>query len=412
MIEMIRFLKNLKGNAKTCLSLDPVFAIPFNMYLPFVTLYMFGIGLRDVEIGILLSIATVANVFMALLGGVIVDKFGRRKTLIVGDFVAWSVPVLIWAFSQNFWWFLAAAIFNSVAHIATVAFECAWIEDLEERKLSRTINWFFILWHMTVLFALVSGFFVERYSVVPVMRALYIFAFILMNIRLVVLNFWLKETTRGRERMEAAKGKSLWTLLSEYKEAIDKMKQSKDMIRMLFLLPMVHIFIMIQSTFFALYATQNLGIGMGFIAYFPVLRSAIALFFFFVLQSRMYKFKIQYVMAAAIVLYIAGHGVLLGAPYQNFTWLIVYAILDAFAAAMFLPRFETQLFSSLDNKERARCRAVIMVVTLALASPFGALAGFLSDMDRRFPFMLNILLFVCMMFFVIHKKKEGTVKGA
>ena len=320
--------------------------------------------------------------------------------------------MLIWAFSQNFWWFLAAAIFNSVAHIATVAFECAWIEDLEERKLSRTINWFFILWHATVLFALVSGFLVERYSVVPVMRALYIFAFVLMTLRLVALKLWLKETTRGQERMEAAKGKSIWTLLSEYKDVIDKMKQSPAMIKMLFLLPMVHIFIMIQSTFFALYATQNLGIGESFIAYFPVMRSVIALLFFFLLQSHMYKFKIHYVMAIGLALYITGHAVLLGAPHQNLTWLIVYVILDAFAAAMFLPRFETQLFSSLDNTERARCRAVITVVTLAIASPFGALAGFLSDMDRRFPFMLNILLFLCMMYFVIHKKKEGNLKGA
>lgn len=407
MKDMFRFLRELKGNAKTSLVLDPMWCLPFNMYAPFVALYMFSLGLGDFEIGLLLSIGTFANVIMALLSGVVTDKFGRKNTLIIADFVGWNIPVLIWAFAQNFWWFLVAALLNSFSQFGMVAFECTWQDDLEEHKFSRTVSWFHISWHITILFTLISGYLVAQHTVVPVMRGLYLFAFVLMGARLVILQFLLKETNRGKERMEATKDKSIVKLLSGYKEVILQMRKSKGMVQMLILLPMVHIYIMVTSTFFGLYATQNLGIGEYFLAYFPVIRSVITLMFFFFIQTPMYRFKAQHVMGIGLTLYILSHSLLLIAPPQNMIWLIIYAVIDACAASMFLPRFDTQLFSSLDDKERARCRALITVVTLAIASPFGALAGFLANIDRRLPFMLNMIIFVCMIYFVVRTQNKN-----
>lgn len=409
MIDMVGFLKALKGNPKVCLSTDPLWAAAFNMYLPFVTLYMFSLGLGDVEIGWLLSAGMFFQFIMALLSGVITDKFGRRKTLIISDFVAWNIPALIWAFSQNFWWFLAAAIFNSVSQIGMVSFECSWVDDIEEHKLSKTINWFHINWLTTVFFALISGYLVEQFSVVPVMRGLYLFAFVSWLIRVVILKVCIKETNRGKERMEATKDKSILQLLSGYKEVFFQIIRSRRMRRVLILLPMVSIFQMVTGTFFALYATQNLGIGEYFLAYFPVIRAGVALVFYFFVQTRLDRFNPRHLMGIGLILYVAGHVLLLTAPPQNIIWLIAYALMDAWAAALFLPRLDALMFSSIDATERARCRALISVIVLAVTSPFGILAGFLSDMDRRLPFTLNILLFICMIGFVLsnRRSKEG-----
>ena len=56
------------------------------------------------------------------------------------------------------------------------------------------------------------------------------------------------------------------------------------------------------------------------------------------------------------------------------------------------PLFGTRL------QERARLNALIMASTVALSSPFGYLAGWLSSMDRRLPFVFTLLLFVTAMF--------------
>ena len=51
---------------------------------------------------------------MALLSGVITDKLGRRLTTLIFDILSWSVPALISAIAQNFWYFLIAGVINSV----------------------------------------------------------------------------------------------------------------------------------------------------------------------------------------------------------------------------------------------------------------------------------------------------------
>lgn len=398
---MIGFLRATKGNPRAILTLDPLWTIPFNMFWPFATMYMFALGLGDVEIGLILTVGMAANFTTSLLGGVIVDKYGRRKTLIICDFLAWSIPVLVWAFAQNIWWFLVAAIFNSASQIAMVAFECAWIDDTEEHKLAKLINWLHIFFNFAVLFALITGFFVERYTIIPAMRGVYLFSFVVMTARVIAMMFILKETKRGIERLEAVKDKSIFVLLSGYKEVFLQIVRSKAMRRVLILLPMVGVFQMVTSTFFALYATQNLGMPDAFLAYFPVTRSVVILTFFFFIQVRLDKFNKRHMMGIGLVLFITGHILLLLAPPQNMVWLIAYTMIDACATALFFPRMENLLFSSLDPTERARCRSLINVVVMAITSPFGIFAGWLSDMDRRLPFVLNIVLFICMIYFLL-----------
>ena len=406
MLEMLRFLKALKGNAKTCLVLDPLWTTPFNLYLPFATLYMFSLGLDDVEIGVLLSVGMFFQFVMALLGGVVTDKFGRRRVVLFADFVAWNIPTLLWAFAQDFWWFLAAAMVNSVFQIGVVAFECTYLDDTKEHHLQRLINWFHILWLFSVFSALISGFFVERFSLVPVMRVLYLVAFVSMGIRMIILYFRLKETSIGRQRMEATKDKSILQLLSGYKEVFLFIMRNRAMRRLLVLLPIVQIFMMVTGTFFALYATQNLGLGDYVLAYFPAARSGVALLFYFFIQNHLGRFKIQHLMGTGLALYVAAHILLLSAPPQNLVWLGAYALMDAWAAALFLPRLDKVVFSSIDANERARCRALINVIVLAITSPFGFLAGFLSDIDRRLPFVMNIILFIILIAFLLQKPKD------
>jgi len=403
---MVRFLKVLKGNPKIALLTDPLWTAPFNMFQPFVALYMLSLGLGDIEIGTLLSVGIFVQFVTALISGVVTDKFGRRKTLLVSDFVAWNIPVLIWAFAQNFWWFFMATIINSVYRISSLSFECIWLEDTNEDKLPKLINWFQIFSLVSIFFVLISGFLVDRYTVVPAMRLLYLFAFVVMGLRILILYFFIKETKVGQERIIATVDKSVFQLLSGYRDVFLLIIHSKSMLRILMLLPLVGIFQMITGTFFALYATQNLLLGAYVLAYFPVVRAGVALLFFFLIQTRIEHFNPRHLMCVGIVLYAVSHGLLLVAPPQNIVWLGAYTLMDAWASALFLPRLSNLIFSSIDANERARCRALINVIVLAITIPFGFLAGLMSDVDRRLPFILNIVIFVYLIFFIFTKKSK------
>ena len=77
---MIAFLAGLKGNARACLWPEPLWGVPYNLYLPYASLFMAALGLSPSEIGYVASINIVSQVIFATLSGVITDKLGRRWT--------------------------------------------------------------------------------------------------------------------------------------------------------------------------------------------------------------------------------------------------------------------------------------------------------------------------------------------
>ena len=103
---LVNTLLSLEGNPRACVWTEPLWGIPFQLYAPYASLYMMALGVTERQIGLITSISMLLQVFSALLGGAITDKLGRKRTTLVFDVISWSIPCLIWAFSQNFTHFL------------------------------------------------------------------------------------------------------------------------------------------------------------------------------------------------------------------------------------------------------------------------------------------------------------------
>ena len=389
-----------------------MWGIPFHLYWPFFTVYMFHLGVLDAQIGLLLALGRLLMVFSALLGGIITDKFGRRLTTVIGDIVSWSIPVAIWMVAQDFWWFLAAAIIHGTAQISTISWECLWIDDISEdgEKIKQFFNWLYISGLLAVFFAPIAGIFIANYSLVPVVRVLLGIAFVSMTAKFIIMYVYTTETERGKERMKATKDVPFSTLLLGYKEVFKQIVKSKKMRRALSLQSLVQVSLLVSSTFFALYVTQNLGLPDSFLAYFPILRSAVMLSFLFFIQNRLYVFGERKVMFVGIGLFLVALSVLLVSPEGGWVLPAIYIFIEACAAALLLPRIDTLAANAIDPKERARIRSLFNMVILAVVSPFAYFAGVLSEMDRRLPFVLNICVFLIMIFFIVagrNKQKDA-----
>jgi len=401
--DMFSFLINLKGNAKASLLTEPMWGVPFNLYAPFFTLYMFQLGVLDVQIGLLLALGRLVQVFTALLGGIVTDKFGRRLVTFVGDCLAWSIPALIWAFAQNFWWFLVAALINSLWQITAISWECLWLDDVsdDKKKIAQIFNWIYVSGLLAVFFAPIAGVLVGQHGLVPVVRGIMIFTFISMTAKFIILYFYSEETERGKERMQKNKNISLAQVLLGYKDVFKQLVKSRTMLRAMSLQSLAQVTILVSTTFFALFVTQDLGLPESLLAYFPILRAGIMLIFLFAIQNRLNKFKQRHIMLVGILLFIAAQWVLVASPAENWFLPALYIVMEACATASLLPRIDTLAAGAIDPKERARIRSLFNVVILAVSSPFAAIAGVLSDVDRRLPFMLNVGLFAVMIIFVI-----------
>lgn len=401
---LISTLFKVKGNPRICLFTEPLWGIPYNLYIPFTTLYMYALGVKDWQIGLLLTLGMILQGLSALLGGIITDKYGRRWVTFFVDFITWSIPCLIWTFSQNFWWFLVAAIFNSLWLITSTSWQCLLVEDCDPKQLVNVYTWINIAGLLSVFFAPISALLVSRFSLVPTVRILYAFSFILMSTKFIILYVFSTETGQGKKRMIETKQESIWSLFLGYKDIFLKMINSRQMMLILFIFIAINISSLSINNFFGLYITQNLKIPDRFVAIFPIGRAIVMLLFSFIFQSWINRLKYRPVMVLGFIIYISSHIVLLFVQSNNAILIIGYTLLEAVAFALIIPRRDSLCALFVDKENRARVMSLIFVIMLAVSSPFATIIGWLSSLNRQYPFILNIVIFAMMALVIFTSK--------
>ena len=396
----------LKGNTRYAVFTEPLWGIPFNLYAPFFQLYMFSLGVYDANIGLIVTIGLIVQMLASPLGGILTDKFGRRTTNLIWDHLAWTVPCLIWAFAQDFRWFVVAAIFNGLWPIGANSWECLLVEDENPDKIVQVFNWIHIAGLLAVFVAPISGLLVNSYGVVPVMRVLLVFAAVSMSAKFIVHYIYATETGQGKIRLQETKGVPIYKLLLGYGEVIALILKNPATLRILALITVLQIQQMIFNSFFALYVTENLGIPESHMVIFSIVRGIIMLVFFLALQSFLNKLPIYSVMLVGIGLYIGAYVLLLAAPVNMMLPIIIFTMVDACATALFWPRRDTLVVNNVDPGERARIRAVLTAIMLGAASPFGFIAGQVAEIDRRIIFVACIGLFIIIAGIVYLEKRS------
>lgn len=391
---LIQLLKQNKGNPRTLILMEPLWGIPFNLIAPFATLYMYSQGITDVQIGLILSISMFVQVFFSFIGGIFTDKMGRKFTTMMGDFFGWCVACLIWAVSGNFWFFLAAVLFNSFEQINQTAWFCLLIEDAEPKDLLGIYTWVNIGGLVAIFFAPISGLLISSFTVVPVVRVLYFIFAVNMLIKVIVTFRYCEETRQGKIRMKETKDTPVLKMLYEYKDLIPKVLKNKEILKVLAVTVILHITNLVSINFFSLYATQRLGIAERYLAFFPILNAAVMLVFMIGIQHRLESVKFRIPMWVGLILYATGSILLIMAPVGSMPIIILYVFVTAIASSLVMPRKDALIQLTIHPEERARINALIMSFTIAFASPFGYLAGWLSSIDRRLPFVFTFMLFL------------------
>ncbi len=391
---LIELLKYNKGNPRNLILMEPLWGIPYNLIIPFATLYMYTQGITDVQIGLILSIAMFVQVFFSFFGGIITDKLGRKVTTMLGDFFGWSVACLIWAVSNNFWLFLIAVLFNSFEQINQTAWFCLLIEDADSKDLLGIYTWVNIGGLVAIFFAPISGLLINFFTVIPVIRVLYVVFALNMLIKVIVTFRYCEETKQGKIRMAETKDTSVLQMLYEYKDLIPKVLRNKEVMKVVIVSVILHITNLIITNFFSLYVTQRLGIADRYLAFFPILNATVMLIFMIGIQHRLESVKFRIPMWIGLVLSAACSILLILTPIGGIPFIIIYVFVMAVASSLVGPRKDALLQLNINPQERARINALIMSFTIAFASPFGYFAGWLSSIDRRLPFLFSFIIFI------------------
>ena len=391
---LFQTLRELRGNPRVTVLTEVMFGIPYNLFAPFLSIYMLNFGVTDQQIGGIASLGLFFQVFTGLLSGAIVDKYGRRLTLLIFDFLCWGVACLIWAAARDVRYFVAAALINSLWRISYTAWTCLMVEDAEERHLVHIWTWITIFAVGSAFFAPIGGWVVGRYGLVPAVRGLFVFGFIVLTAKSVILYLYSHETARGIQRMAETRHRSLTSLLSEYRTVFGQLLRSRPILAAMSLMVIISIYTTISNNFWGVLFTGKLGFPSSQISVFVALRSIIMMTCFFLIGPRLtnlQRFRLPLWIGFGI--FFLSQLLLVVMPPQAALWLAFSVILEAMASALASPMIESLLALSMESAERARITAMVYVTLILVISPFGWIAGQLSALDRSLPFALNMGLF-------------------
>lgn len=385
--------RELKGNPKWSICTEPLWFIPYSLFMPFQTLYMRKLGLSSVEIGATVTVGFILQMFCALIGGVITDKMGRRKATVIFDTLGWTVPCLIWAFSQNFWWFLAAAAVNAAFQITNTSWNCLFIEDCPPKHITNAFTLIQMCGMLSVFFSPLAVILVGKYDVVPVMRWLYFIAALSMLAKFLLLYHFGGETQVGKKRMEETKNLSYFSMMKGYGTVFLTMIKSGKMRLVVYLMALTNIIQIATTNFFSLYVTEKIHLSDELVAVFPVLRTLVMLAFVIGLQNLFQKLRMKVSFLVGFLMYIASHLLLLLTPEKNLLLVMGYTILEAAAYAVIIPRKDALMAHYVEPKERSRIYALYNVLMIGISVPFGSLIGWMFEVNPGLPFLFNIALF-------------------
>ncbi len=385
-------LLDLRGNARYCLLTEPMWGIPNTLYVPLVAKYMEALGLSALQIGVVLTANLLSQMVAAFMSGAVTDRLGRRRTTMLVDFIAWSLPCLLWMAAQGFAWFLAAALLNGLWRGTENSWSLLMVEDAPQDKLVG-------IYALSNVAGLLAGFLspltsvlVGRFSLVATMRGLYLFAFLSMTTKAVLLYRLTRETRLGHERMTALAGKPWHHAFRGSGQVVKGMLANRPLMLTLGIISCVMVIRGVMENFWPLLVTGPLQVGEEMLPLLATLKSLVMLACFLLLSHRLRAEHYRRPMAFALGVISLISLVMLVLPAQ-LSWLLVPGVMaEALALSILIPLYSSLQMLLLDAGERARMFGISLAFCLLVTAPFGTLNGLLSRIHAALPMAVCAVL--------------------
>jgi Na+/melibiose symporter-like transporter len=242
---------------------------------------------------------------------------------------------------------------------------------------------------------------------------LYLFGFVVLTAKFVILYVYSHETARGVQRMAETRARSLVSLLGEYRSVFGQLLHSRPILAALSLMVITNIYTTVSGSFWGVLFTGKLGFHESQISTYVALRSIVMTFCFFVIGPRLtnlHRFRLP--LWIGFGGFLVSQLLLVVMPPGAVGLLVASVVLEAAASALVAPMTESLLALSMESAERARVSAMVYVALIVLISPFGWIAGQLSGLDRSLPFALLTGLFAAGLILVWFIGRPGFIHAA
>jgi len=196
-------LANMIASVKTVFSNRNVMAVTltqsiamFAMFLwrPFWGLYVLELGGTKSSIGLLTTIQSLTTLLVQLPGGIISDRLGRKRVIMIASILSIIPPIIYW-YSSQWTTLIIGAILASTTSLAMPALNALIADSLPKENRATGFSAYTMSWYLAIVVAIpLGGYLLEHRGVVPGTRLGLLIAAAL-SIPVVLIRWWgIKET--------------------------------------------------------------------------------------------------------------------------------------------------------------------------------------------------------------------------
>lgn len=398
----------LQGNSRGCLAFEPFFLIPYSMFSTYATLYMVDLGVSKTAIGWITTLSLIVQVFSSLLSGYLTDRMGRKKAILYFDLLSWSLATVVWAVSQNAWFFVLAALVNGFQRVPNTAFYCLIVEDTEPKDRTYIFTLLQIISVIGGLFAPLGGLLVDHYGLVSGERIMYWIAFVMMTFQFVGRHLTTQETEIGKRKIRETRELGFKKSLIDYARSLKEIYENKKLLLIFLVYILFNFQATVKTTYLSLYLADYLHVSTGIISLFPAVSSVIMLLVLWLVMPRIPAAAENGSMLAGFVISLFSNIMLVVYPTSSLLWITVSTLLSAVGLMISSPYLEAAVQNTIEDEHRAKLFSMLSVFILLFTSPAGIIGGWAYQIDPRIPIWIISGAFAAAALLLIALRRKTT----
>ena len=320
----------LERNARICRNCFFFWAIPYTIYIYYLSLFLEAEGLSTSNIGLLMTVANASALVFSLVAAPIVDRMGRRNATFVFDLIASALPCLLFLVGGKLVIALIAQAITGLNRIMSTGYYLLMIEDTGEDNSIGAMNWFNIILVGAGLCTPIGGFVVSRIGLVDGEKLFLILSFVSMTTQAIVRHILVKETPTG-ERMRVQRSSiSLRETIGNYRKALKYMFSNKPVLSAMIINGLVYAYYTIGTTismFFTPYFADYRGLSGVTLGMVGGIFAGGTLFSMILINPRIKPRQLYPATIISALISILGFALLMACPQGNTVLLFAAIIL-------------------------------------------------------------------------------------
>jgi len=170
-------------------------------WMPFWPKYLKDfLGADAVAIGLISGITTAENMLFSLPGGLLADKYGRKKIIVWGTLLRTLSP-LIYFIAPSWEWILLAALFNGMTSIYMPAFTAIVADSIPSRKRGTGYGVYNAITNLpNIVSPIIGGICMDSWGYTQGLRVFFITQIVVSLLIALIRQRYTKETIEDRPR--------------------------------------------------------------------------------------------------------------------------------------------------------------------------------------------------------------------